>query len=373
MREQNFQHTILAVDDMSENIDILKNILHPEYKVKAAISGEKALEIAQGEKCPDLILLDIVMGGIDGFETCTQLKADKRTRHIPVIFITALSEAGNESCGLKLGAVDYITKPFNPELVKARVRNQLELKQHRDELEELVLARTGELQITKEVTIDALATLAEYRDPETGGHIQRTKRYVQELALCLKDHPKYRAFLDDATIRHLVISTPLHDIGKVGVSDHILRKNGKLTAEEYEDMKKHTLYGMESMSIAEKKLGSNSFLRIAGEMALSHHEKWDGSGYPQGLKDEDIPLAGRLMAIADVYDALISKRAYKPSFSHEKAVEIIVNGDDRTMPEHFDPVVLNAFREKEEQFRQIAIEFSDLGEERASLSRPPIQ
>jgi putative two-component system response regulator len=220
-----------------------------------------------------------------------------------------------------------------------------------------------ELALTQEVTIDSLAALAEYRDPETGAHIMRTKHYILLLATQLRGHPRFRAALDDTTIDLLHKSAPLHDIGKVGVPDTILLKPGSLTREEFEEMTRHTIYGRDAIAGAERKLGGNSFLRIAKEFAHTHHEKWDGSGYPQGLKGEEIPLAGRLMALADVYDALISKRPYKPAYPHQEAVRIITQGDGRTMPHHFDKDVLATFVSQGDAFRDIALRFADAREE----------
>ncbi len=360
------EYKILIVDDTESNIDILVDILSGTWNLAVAMDGESALEIVQ-ENPPDLILLDIMMPGIDGYEVCKRLKMDETTREIPIIFLTAMTKEQDEAKGLALGAVDYVTKPFSPELVESRVRNQLKLKHHQDHLATLVRERTIELALTQEVTIDAMAIMAEYRDPETGGHIQRTKNYVRVLAEHLKTHPEYSGFLSDEIIDLLYKSTPLHDIGKVGVADSILLKPGKLTPEEFKEMENHVHYGHDAIRVAEQKLSENSFLRLAREITISHHEKWDGSGYPYGLKGDAIPFGGRLMALADVYDALVSKRVYKPPFPHEKAVDIIVNGDGRTHPHHFDPDVLQAFKDLEEKFLQIAIEFADFDEEREVL------
>lgn len=355
--------TVMVVDDTEANIDILVNTLGDRYDVRVAMDGKTALEDIM-EELPDLILLDIMMPGMDGYEVCQKLKANKATQNIPVIFLTAMTEEKDEAKGLALGAVDYVTKPFSPDLVKARVKNQLELKQHRDHLEELVQARTRELALTQEVTINSLASLAETRDPETGGHILRTQRYIRILAEKLKLHPRFQTFLDDQTIDLLFKSAPLHDIGKVGVADHILLKPGKLTDGEFVEMKKHTTYGRNALRVTELKLGDNSFMRYAREIAYTHQEKWDGSGYPEGLKGEAIPVSGRLMAVADVYDALISKRVYKPPFSHQQAVAIIREGKGS----HFDPDMVDAFVAVEDDFRRIAMEFVDSEEEKAMLT-----
>jgi len=361
--EPNNKYTILVADDTAEIREILSVILKPDYQVKIAATGTEALEIANDMDTPDLILLDVMMPGMDGFETCRKLKENEGTKDIPVIFLTASIEAKNEEMGLTLGAVDYVSKPFSPALLIARVRNHLELKSNRDNLERLVQNRTEELNQTQDATIEAIASLAEYRDPETGGHIRRTQTYVRTLAEYLKDHSNFSQFLNDESILMLYKSAPLHDIGKVGVPDHILLKPGKLTDEEFEEMKKHAVYGRDTLLSAEARLGGSSFLSIARQLTESHHEKWDGSGYPYGLKGDAIPIPGRLMALADVYDALISKRVYKEPFSHEKAIEIICKGKGK----HFDPDIVDAFLACSQAFREIAIEFSDYMEERENL------
>jgi putative two-component system response regulator len=354
---------VLLVDDNTTNLQLLHETLDGlGYKLLIAKNGQTALTIAQ-KAGPSLILLDIMMPEIDGYEVCRRLKADKNTANIPVIFISALADDEDEAKGLGLGAVDYITKPINPELVRARVHNHLELKRHQDHLEKLVAERTRRLALTQAVTIESLATLAEYRDPETGGHIKRTQNYVKALAVHLKDHQRFRSELNGEVIDLLYLSAPLHDLGKVGVRDDILLKPGRLTDEEFEEMKKHTIYGEEALRITEQKLGGDTFLQLAREIAYTHQEKWDGSGYPQGLKGDAIPTPGRLMALADVYDALISKRVYKPPFPHEKAVEIIIEGKGK----HFDPDIVDAFLELEDTFRNIALTFADYDEERQML------
>ena len=364
--------TVLVVDDTEANIDILVGALDGEYKVSVAMDGESALE-AVGTELPDLILLDIMMPGIDGYEVCRRLKSESKTSDIPVVFITAMSEIENKTRGFELGAIDYITKPFEVVEVKARVKTHLSLALAKNELanqniilEEKVKERTKELALTQDVTIYSLAVLAEYRDPETGGHIRRTQNYVRTLAEHLRHHDKFKDYLDDSTIELLYKSAPLHDIGKVGVPDEILLKPGKLTDIEFEQMKEHCVYGMKTIAAAEDKFGSKStFLHFAREFAHTHQEKWDGSGYPQGLKGEDIPVSGRLMAVADVYDALISKRVYKPPFPHSKAVTIISEGKGK----HFDPDMADGFMKLENTFRTIALEFADFQEERDALAK----
>jgi len=362
---------ILVVDDTETNIDILVDALDKDYEVSVAMDGLGALE-AVAANPPDLILLDIMMPGMDGYEVCQKLKSDSATIEIPVIFLTALTELESKTKGFKLGAVDYITKPFEILEVKARVNTHLTLKEAKEFLrnqnailEQKVEERTLELALTQDVTIHSLASLAETRDNETGGHIRRTQNYVKALAEELKNHPKFSQVLDEQTIALLHKSAPLHDIGKVGVPDSILLKPGKLLPEEFEEMKKHTVYGRDAILTAEKSLGSNSFLHFAREIAHTHQEKWDGSGYPQGLKGEEIPVSGRLMAVADVYDALISKRVYKPPFPHSKAVLIIEEGKGK----HFDPHMVDAFLPIKERFKTIALGHCDHEEERTALQK----
>ena len=354
---------ILVVDDAPDSLTLLHALLRDEYKVKVASGGERALTIAFSEPQPDLILLDIMMPGMDGYEVCTRLKADSLTRHIPVMFLTAKSEEADEQRGLDLGAVDYITKPIKGAIVRARVRTQLALKASADflrdknvYLEEEVARRTREVMSVQDVTTLAMASLAETRDADTGNHIRRTQRYVRALAWKLCTHPQFAAALTPHDIGLLYKSAPLHDIGKVGIPDRILLKPGKLTPEEFEVMKTHTTLGRDAILNAEKELGVQvEFLTVAKEIAYSHQEKWDGSGYPLGLSGTQIPISARLMAVADVYDALISRRVYKEPMPHALAVEIIA----QTRGKHFDPNVVDAFLEIQDAFNAIAIAFSD--------------
>ena len=355
--------TVLVVDDTPDNLSLMSALLKDLYKVKVANHGERGLRIANSDPPPDLILLDIMMPDIDGYEVCKRLKAEPRTRDIPVIFLTARSEVEDETRGLELGAADYITKPISPPIVLARVHAHLALKAHADFLRDKsaylqseVAKRTAEVQAIQDVTIMAMASLAETRDNETGAHIRRTQLYVRRLAEQLKGHPRFAGFLTDRSIELLYKSAPLHDIGKVGIPDNILLKPGKLTAEEFEVMKNHTTLGHTAIAEAEQRLGMQvDFLTLAKEIALSHQEKWDGSGYPQGLAGDAIPLSARLMALADVYDALISRRVYKPAFTHEEALRIVLEGRDK----HFDPDIVDAFSAVAEDFRAIAAAHRD--------------
>ena len=366
VEESTSKATILVVDDTPDNITLLCSLLEGQYRNKVAINGEKALKIARSSPRPDLILLDIMMPGMDGYEVCRQLKADPATRDIPVIFLTAKTQEGDEAKGFEVGAVDYITKPIVPPILLARVHTHLALGEARhslelqnDMLEQQVEARTRQLAALQDAIIIAMASLAETRDNDTGHHILRTQHYVRELAICLQGSDKYRDQLNDNAIEILFKTAPLHDIGKVGVPDQILLKPGRLTPEEFEEMKQHTIYGRDTIIAAEKNMPSpENFLHTARELIYYHHEKWDGSGYPEGLAGETIPLSARLMAVADVYDALIAKRIYKEAMPHEEAVKIIEAGAGS----HFDPDVIAAFSEVKDEFAAIAQRFSDEGQ-----------
>ena len=356
---------ILIVDDTPQNIDILVEALGDIYSLQVATNGLEALEAVE-DYIPDLILLDIMMPEMNGFEVCRKLKSEDRTRDVPVIFLTAMDEIGKKQEGFRLGAVDYITKPFDIIEVAARVNTHLSVKMARDILknqnellEVMVQKRTREITATQDVTIRMAASLAETRDPETGNHIIRTQRYVQVLADAMKEHPDYSDNLTSNSIHLIVKSAPLHDLGKIGIPDSVLLKPGKLTDQEFDVMKQHCRNGYDAMGRAESEMEEDmrqeSFLRYAREIALTHHEKWDGSGYPQGQSGEDIPLPGRLMAIADVYDALISKRPYKEPFPHKKACSIIEQGRGT----HFDPILVDFFITLEDRFEKIARDFTD--------------
>jgi putative two-component system response regulator len=357
------RETILVVDDTPENLAFMSGLLKDFYRVKVANNGEKALTIVQAENPPDLVLLDIMMPGLDGYEVCRRMKSNRQTAQIPIIFLTAKSEIEDERKGLELGAADYITKPVSPPILLARVKTQLTLKASADFLrdknaflEQEVARRTQEIQAIQDVTIQVMASLAETRDNETGNHIRRTQNYVKALAEHLKDHPRFRHFLSDSIIQQLYKSAPLHDIGKVGIPDHILLKPSRLTPEEFEMMKTHTTLGRDAIIQAEKALGMTvDFLQLAKEIAYSHQEKWDGSGYPEGLSGDEIPISARLMALADVYDALISRRVYKEPMSHEEAVAILQAGRGS----HFDPDIVDAFLDIQAEFQAIAQRFVD--------------
>lgn len=340
--------TVLVVDDTETNIDILVETLGDDYDVVVAMDGESALESVESDS-PDLILLDIMMPGMDGYEVCEKLKADEATKNIPVIFLTAMTEEQDEARGLQLGAVDYVTKPFSPELVKSRVRNQLELKRHRDHLEELVQERTAQLQQAfgriKDAsleTIHRLSRAAEYKDEDTGAHILRMSNYSAAIAR--------KMGLNEKVVEHILYAAPMHDIGKIGTPDRILLKPGKLDADEWDIMQKHATNGAQILSDSRQ-----GFIRLGEVIALTHHEKWDGNGYPSGLKGGKIPLVGRIVAIADVFDALTTRRPYKEPFSLEKSYAII----QESKGNHFDPDVVDAFFAVEDEILVIKDKYKD--------------
>lgn len=339
-----------------------------------ATNGLEALGFLDAGGRADLILLDVMMPELDGFEVCRRLKSDDATRSIPVMFLTSLDRPEDEELGFSLGAEDFIHKPISPPVVLARVRTHLALSratralQRRNaDLELVVAERTAEISeqadrlvaskqeviAAQAATITAFCALAEARDNETGNHIRRTQHYVRILAEALRSHPRFSAVLNDDVIQQFFKSAPLHDVGKVATPDSILLKQGKLTPEEWVIMKKHCEAGRNAILQAESALGGvsdASFLLYAAEIAYSHHERWDGSGYPQGIAGDAIPLSARLMAVADVYDALISRRVYKPPYPHEEAIKMILAEKGR----HFDPDVIDALQGVADQFAQIA-------------------
>jgi putative two-component system response regulator len=363
MNMQAAKPTILVVDDTPDNIDLLCAVLEDDYRTKIAVNGERALKIANGESKPDLILLDIMMPGMSGYDVCKALKANPDTRDIPVIFVTAMSEVVDEQLGLGLGAADYITKPISAPIVLARIKTQLSMKRvhdflrdHNHFLETEIERRTREIVALQDVTIHTMASLAETRDSETGNHIRRTAFYVKTLAEKLRGNPRFSEFLTEKNIELLFKSAPLHDIGKVGIPDRILLKPGRFEGNEMEIMKTHTTIGRDAIEQAERELGTTvDFLKYAKEIAYGHQEKWDGSGYPQGLSGDAIPISARLMAVADVYDALISRRVYKEGMSHDAAVAIITEGRGK----HFDPDMVDAFLELQAEFIDIAQRYAD--------------
>jgi putative two-component system response regulator len=320
--------TILVVDDTPENIDVLSGILKPFYRIKAALNGKIALKIARETPKPDLILLDVMMPEIDGYEVCRQLKRNPETSKIPVIFITAKSEIQDEELGFSLGACDYITKPVSPPIVSARVRTHLSLYDQSRHLEKLVQLRTAELNSTRLEIIHRLGRAAEYKDNETGMHVIRMSLYAGLLARKISD--------DEDWCELLTTVAPMHDVGKIGVPDQILLKPGKLDEHEWQTMQEHPHFGAEIIGDH-----ASPLLQLAKEVALYHHEKWNGAGYPAGIAGKDIPLSARIVAIADVFDALTSKRPYKAPWPVAKAIDYI----QQQSGQHFDPELVPRFIE----------------------------
>lgn len=355
--------TLLLVDDVPENLTALGALLSDEYSLKVTRSGEDALTAVHSGTAPDLILLDVAMPLMDGYETLRKLKQRPKSKDIPVIFLTSCNAERDEELGLALGAVDYITKPFRPSVVRARVRAQLDAKQTRDGLRESNRGLTVELQrrieeneAVQHASLCALAQLAETRDPETGNHIKRTQAYVSVLADELAVTPGYGSALDGFYRKQLVQSAPLHDIGKVGIPDSVLLKPGRLTKEEFEVMKTHAVLGANALSRAmDESPMPVAFLEIARQIARSHHERWDGTGYPDRLAGEDIPLSARIMAVADVFDAIISPRVYKEPIPIATARDIILSNAGT----QFDPIVVGAFERTFDRFEELAVRLAD--------------
>ena len=340
----NSKQSILVVDDTPDNIAVLSGLLRSEFKVKAALNGERALKIASTDPKPDMILLDIMMPVMDGYEVCRRLKANPATSKIPVIFVTAKDQDEDEKKGLELGAVDYITKPVNPSIVKTRVHTQLALYDQNRELERKVKQRTNELEETRLQIIQRLGRAAEYKDNETGLHVIRMSHYSKLIA---------QAYGGNETWVDLVFNaSPMHDIGKIGIPDRILLKPGKLDADEWQVMKQHAAIGADI-------IGENPspLLKLSRVIAATHHEKWDGSGYPKGLEGEAIPLEGRIVAIADVFDALTTERPYKKAWAVKDAVQLI---DDHS-GSHFDPSLVSVFHEVLPEILAIKERYAEAG------------
>lgn len=343
------KNSVLVVDDTLENIHVLKAILSERYIVKVATNGRLALKIAFSPNPPDIILLDVMMPEMDGYEVCRLLKADERTRNIPVIFVTARSEVEDEEYGLSLGAADYITKPVSASIVQARVKTHLELYDRARHLEALVaeqtnylVAKAHELEETRREIIRRLGRAAEYRDNETGMHVIRLSHFVQMLAR--------KAGLTETEADQMMYASLMHDVGKIGISDNILLKPGKLTDEEFAVIRSHPEIGAEIIGEHPSEL-----LQMAASISLTHHEKWNGKGYPKGLKGEAIPLAGRITAIADVFDALTSARPYKAAWSVDDALALI----EREAGEAFDPRLAPLFIATRGEIEQIMQTFRD--------------
>ena len=343
------QQTILVVDDTPENIDVLRAILGERYKVKAAIDGEKALKIC-AKSPPDLILLDVMMPRMDGYEVCQRLKGDEATASIPVIFVTAKNEIEDEMRGFLIGAVDYITKPVSPPLVLARVKTHLALYDQNRELEYKVLERTAEIQALNQEIVDTqkevvytMGAIGETRSKETGNHVKRVAEYSRIFAL------HYGLSEEEADL--IKMASPMHDIGKVGIPDNILNKPGRLTPEEFTVMQTHAELGYEMLRHSER-----AVLKAAATLAYEHHEKWNGKGYPRGLRGEEIHVYGRITAIADVFDALGSDRCYKKAWPDEKIFQLL----KEERGEHFDPEMVDIFFDHIDAFLRVRDQYRDV-------------
>jgi len=344
----NNKYTVLAIDDTAENLGLLETLLENQnYQVLVATNGERGLNIVQKQQ-PDIILLDVMMPGWNGFETARRIKSIPELSHIPILFLSALDDSINKVKGFNAGGVDYIAKPFQQVELLARIKTHLELEQLRNNLSQQVIEKTDELTRFYEDSLQLLSMVSEFRDYETSLHNSRLGVYAQRIAGHLQ--------LSSEITNLIVLAAPLHDMGKIGIPDSILHKQGPLEADQWEIMKTHPSIGQRILS----SIKNNSILTMAAEIAVGHHEAYDGSGYPNALKGEEIPLCARITSLCDVYDALRSKRPYKKSFSHQETLDIISNGDRRTKPEHFDPAVLDAFIKHHHEFNEI---FEEMREE----------
>ena len=350
-------NVILIVDDIEINRIILREILQDDYEVLEAADGSEALKILfEDNIVPTAVLLDIIMPGIDGFQVLEKIKSSNETKNIPVLFITAADSDETESRGLKSGAADYVTKPFNHDVVRARVDNHVSLARYQHSLEELVAKKAAEVTETYEQTIEVLAMIIEYRNQESGAHIRRTKLLTETLIMRLMRIDKFRDSLLKENLTSLIKASALHDIGKIGIPDSILLKPGKLTDEEFDEMRKHTTIGSDLIISVSSSLPDNDkYLKYADDICHYHHERWDGKGYPIGLKGEEIPLAARVVSIVDVYDALVNTRCYKPAFTHEESIAIIM--ESRGL--QFDPDLIDIIPELSDTFAQIVENYKD--------------
>ncbi len=364
-KEDGKVNTILVVDDNEDSIFLLETIVTTYgYGVMSASCGQEAIDLVKKNRhIIDLVILDVMMLDMDGLEVTKIIKQDRRTRHIPIILLTAKHrEQGDVAKGLDMGADDYLSKPVDSLELLARIRSALRTKSLRDELskindnlEQIVEEKTVEIMLTRDAAIFGFAKLAEYRNPETGGHLERIRNYTKILATELQKFTRFKDEIDNEFITMIYQSSPLHDIGKVGVPDSILLKPGRLTDDEFERMKTHATIGGDALTSSERLFDGSSFLSMGRDVAYSHHEKWDGSGYPHGIKADEIPLSARIMALADVFDALVSKRVYKKAMDNKQARDIILEGEGR----HFDPDVVKAFLNVEEAFEAIQMKYEE--------------
>ncbi|MFI3114956.1 MAG: response regulator [Clostridia bacterium] len=353
---------IMVVDDNVTNLNVARKALEDEYDVFPINSGEKALKILEKVN-PHLILLDVEMPDMNGFDVIVKIKElGSPYDEIPIIFVTAKDDTSSEYEGLNLGAVDYVIKPFSFPLLLKRVEihlklasQQKELQNYSTNLETMVSDQIETIQKLQYAIVHVLADMVEQRDGSTGAHLIRTSEYLKILLKKAKELNVYEGELNDAPIQEYAQASQLHDIGKISIPDVILLKAGKLTDYEFQIMKTHTTVGEEAIKRAMDIIDDSAFLNVAADFIGAHHEKWNGTGYPRGLKGEDIPICGRLMAIVDVYDALISVRSYKPAFTHEQTIKIMYDGDGT----HFDPVLMDVFRSVHLEFKEISDKYQD--------------
>ncbi|MDR0518571.1 MAG: response regulator [Clostridiales Family XIII bacterium] len=359
-QERQGRKIIMLVDDNPTNLTLGREILKDDYKVYPIPSAEIMFDLLENVR-PNLILLDIEMPNMDGYEAMRRLKSVAEWAAIPVIFLTAKTDGGCELKGLGLGAVDYITKPFSAPLLRKRIENHLvteeqkeQLRMQNSDLELLVQKKTEEVTNLRNAILCAVADLVEFRDEPTGGHASRTQRYMELMLMEMVESGVYSDVIADWDFETVIASTQMHDVGKIAISDRILQKPGKLTDEEYEVMRTHASIGASIIRNIEANVCETMFLKHARLIAGGHHEKWDGSGYPYKLSGDDIPLEGRLMAIVDVYDALVSSRPYKPAFSMQKAYDIILEGSGT----HFDPKLVEVFKRVAHDFADVIREYA---------------
>lgn len=353
---------ILLVDDEAFYLELLVNLLQHDYTISVAKNGAEAIKLLEVDPLPELILMDVIMPVMTGLEACSRIKSKYRTADIPIIFLNIKSDIKDEMVGFNLGAADYITKPISPPLVKARVKthiqlynSQKQLQSHNIALEKKLREHDRHIIQTQEMAIHCMASLADTGSSGIGQHTRRIQHYVKAIAHALKEHDRFTHEISDEFINMLYKSAPLYDLGKLAVPDHILLKPGKLDEEEWEEVKAHTRHAKQALEYAEQQAGQSQFLNMVREICYSHHERWDGSGYPDSLSGERIPLSARIIAIADCYDALIRPRPYKHAFNHEEAIAIIQAAKNK----HFDPDIADIFLQLAPEITTIAKKYAD--------------
>ena len=351
------RNTILIVDDIELNREVLKGILYERYNIMEAAGGYEAIQIlSDTSQVPCVVLLDIMMPDVDGYDVLEWMKNHPHTEHIPVLIITAMNDVENESKAINSGAVDFVPKPFNSDVIKARINQQVQLNQYRNNLEDLVLDKTEELKVLHQRILETLAAIVEHRDLESGLHIKRVQEFTRILVKHMLTKDLFKRELINLGYEEIISATILHDIGKIGIADSILLKPGKLTPEEFDIIKTHCRIGGEIIdTIAKDGKSIETYLKHCKDIAMYHHERWDGTGYSRTMAGRDIPLSARILSVIDVYDALVSKRCYKDAFSHEKALEIIAEGRGT----QFDPDIIDCFLEVSEKIKELAAQLTE--------------